>query len=476
MNVDPYRRPPIAPTVALLDLDLWRRQHAVLDEHGAMHRLERLPEHTRVWCSYDTARALVTAGDGEALCWRGEETRWRHRTFEEGWRRRPSDVHVLKLPLPADDPQAVLRGLAGWRDWLVSHGAAPVGTSGSSAWSLLRAKLDRTLFCTVGDPPPLRETLGGRQELGPHGVGEFRGRIVNVDLRAAYALELGRTPYGGRWYRRGDLPGSRSLEAWAHEHRPVFVRAKVRVPADMCPGPLPRRPRSRQDVPELGDMALLAKLLLENNRASYPSGVRMQGVWCFQELQQAERAGATVERILDAWVHVGGLSVFEPWWQAIVEGRALPGWAGVLAKVTGNALWGRFCMDARSAGERTIKSGGVSRVLPRGGGSRPAHDLAETVSGRTRARLYELMLLAGDRLLSAHTDGAWCLDPGRRLTGELPEGWRAKQRADRLDLWDPQVLRYWRGGEATTVFSGQPASMADRAFEELWERREEMAA
>lgn len=475
MIIAPYKRSPIPPTVALLDRELWEQRRLVVDEHGATFEIDRLPEHSRVWCSWDTAHRLVSDGDGEALCWRREEIRWRHRSFEDGWRRRPSDVHVLKLPLPDDDPQAVLKGLAGWRDWLASHGAAPVGTTGSSAWSLLRAKLDETLFCSVGDPPPLRQTLGGRQELGPAGEGEFRGRIVNVDLRAAYAHELGGVPYGGRWYRRGDLPASRTLEQWAVDGRPVFVRARVRIPADLIPGPLPRRPKGPPPA-EVGSMSLLFKHLEESVR--YPSGVRMQGVWAWQELRQAEQAGAKIERILEAWVHLGGTRVFEPWWQAIVEGRALPGWAGVLAKVTGNALWGRFCMDSRTPGERTIRAGAKKgqpaehRPLSRSGGQPPAHDLAETVSARTRARLYELMLLAGDRLLSAHTDGAWTF----RLREDLPEGWRVKQKADRLDLWDPQVLRYWRGDVSETVFSGQPSQLADAAFEELWGRREEMAA
>src|ERR1035437_796752 len=88
----------------------------------------------------------------------------------------------------------------------------------------------------------------------------------------------------------------------------------------------------------------------------------------------------------------------------------MPGLAGLLAKVTGNALWGRFCMDPRSQGRRSIRSrnGKIgSRELPLRGGLPPAHDLAELVSGRVRAELYRLMVAAGDDLLSAHTDAAW---------------------------------------------------------------------
>ena len=52
-------------------------------------------------------------------------------------------------------------------------------------------------------------------------------------------------------------------------------------------------------------------------------------------------------------------------------------------------------------------------------------------------------------------------------------GWRRDQQASRLDLLDPQVLRYWpRGaGPHQTVISGTAPAAADAAFDRAWERR-----
>ena len=50
-------------------------------------------------------------------------------------------------------------------------------------------------------------------------------------------------------------------------------------------------------------------------------------------------------RVLRAWVHAGADQPFLPWHEAIMEGRAVPGFGGLLAKATGNSLWGQFCID-----------------------------------------------------------------------------------------------------------------------------------
>lgn len=460
--IEPYKRPPPVPMMGLMLPD-----GTIFDELGRTVDLDAFPtrEETgvtlRVFCSYDTARKLILEGKGEALCWNREEIRWRHRKFEEGWKNRPSDVSVIKTPFPEDSGKAI-RALGHWRDWLASYRAVPIGTTGSAAWSLLRATLRRPLWLAVGEPPPLKQTLGGRQELGPAGAGSFRGSIEQLDIPAAYAWELGHLPYGGRWFKASTFPaGKRSPEWWARESRPCFCRAIVRLPDGLTSGPLPRRPRSRRD----GLRALVAG-------ASYPTRGKLQGVWTYQELLAAEQAGAKIVRVLETWGHISGDSLpFVPWWNAIHKGRQMPGLAGQLAKMTGNALWGRFCMDNRY-GERSISSHKPGerhmrvRTLNFVGGFRPDHALAETVSGRIRAALYLFMLTAGDRLLSAHTDGAWTF----ALEGNSPEGWRRKMRATRLDLLDPQHLRYWtKTGEPVAVFSGMPASMANESFAKAWE-------
>lgn len=455
--IAPYKWTPVPPRVALLTL-----AGELVGEHGETLSFDDWPDGVRCWCDYDTARALLLDGRGEALCWNGEEITWRHRRFENDWKRRPSDVHVIRLPF-YENAELTVRALVAWRDWLAAYGAAPVSTTGSAAWSLLRARLAKPLWTSMGDRPPLRQTLGGRQELGPVGAGDYRGRLAQLDLPAAYARELGHLRYGGHWFRTSTLP-KHGPEWWAAEGRPVFVRACVAVPRDLAYGPLPRRPRR----PRHG----LAAAMLG---ADYPVGKRLQGVWCWQELAEAERHGVRVIRVLEAWVHLaGGAQPFLPWWEAVEAGRSMPGLAGLVAKTTGNALWGRFAMDARAFGVRSIRSKARGRMVARPvrsrGGLPGSHDLAETVSGRVRARLYAAMMVAGDELLSAHTDGVWVRDAA--LAGELP-GWRLKQQARRLQLLDPQVLRYWpqRRRDPRVVFAGVPALLADEAFEKAWQRK-----
>ncbi len=453
--IEPYKRHPEPPLVALLTPD-----GDVLGERGDTLNLERLPDGYRVWCDYETARSLVSAGRGEALCWNGEEIRWRHERFEDEWKRRPTDVHVLRLPFPESHEQT-LGALARWRDWLAGYGAAPIGTTGSAAWSLLRARLERPLGLSFGSPPPLLQTLGGRQELGPAGQGRFEGALTQLDLPAAYASELGGLRYGGRWHEASGLP-THAPDWWARENRCVFVRAIVNVP-DLQYGPLPRRPRRRVygfEATMLG--------------AYYPAPTRIQGVWTWQELESAEAAGCRIMAVLETWVHLAGeRTPFAPWWAAIVEGRRMRGLAGLLAKTTGNALWGQFCMDSRFNGTRSIRSKVGKRTSQRrlkaNGGRPPAHDLAETVSGRVRARLVTAMLAAGDDLLSAHTDGIWCR-ADRELLSALP-AWRRKEDVRRLDLIGPQQMRiYPLRGSARVVYAGATPSEADRLFDETWAR------
>lgn len=460
--IAPYKRTPEPPTVALLT-----PQGEAISEHGEQLDLDAFPADTRIWCDYDTVRSLLQEGKGEALCWNREEISWRHRRLDlpsVGWKRRPSDVHVVRLPF-YESHELTLRALVAWRDWLASYGASPTSTTGSAAWSLLRARLERPLWTSTGDAPPLRQTMGGRQELGSGGQGLYTGSLAQLDLPAAYASELGNLQYGGHWFRASELAkqGARhDAETWASTGRPVFVRAFVRVPSDLRFGPLPRRSRTRlygAGAAQVGQ--------------EYPLGTRLQGVWAWQELAAAASEGLHIVRIAETWVHLsGGQQPFLPWWAAIQDGRSMPGLAGQLAKMTGNALWGRFAMDARANGLRTIRSGAKSgrmaqRTLPFRGGRPPAHDLAETVSGRIRAKLYAAMMLAGEDLLSAHTDGIWVRSrPG--LAADLPE-WRRKQVATRLELLDPQVLRYHpRHGRAQTVFSGVPALQAEEAFDRAW--------
>lgn len=464
MIVEPYRRTPAAPTVALLLPD--GRVHDELGrDYPAAHLQQRYAaEGVRCWCDYDTVRRLVADGHGEALCWNGEEIRWRPKAWDTaGWHVRPSDVAVIKLTFP--QLGRALWGLGRWRDWLARWEAAPAGgTMGSAAWSLLRATLDRTLFTGSGDPPPLLQTMGGRTLIGPSGQGVYRGRLNHLDMEAAYASTLAGVCYGGRWHRQSDLPARRTPEQWTGEGRPLFARCTVRVPSNVTPGPLIRRPRRKMTPMELYVDQLM------NDR--FPSGTRLTGLWTWQEIQAAVDAGCRLVKVDDLWVHLGGWYPFARWWRAVQEGRQLAGLAGTLAKMTGNALWGRFCMTP-GVGVKTIRSRKGRRTVERPaattGGLRPSHDLAETVSGQVRAQLFQAVRLAGDRLVSAHTDGLWAdgVEPA-----ELGDGWRLKGHARRLDLIDPQCLRYWpypsHELEPFHVMAGYAPAEQEQAFNRLW--------
>jgi hypothetical protein len=400
---------------------------------------------------------MVLEGRGEALCWNGEEIRWRLQAGgEQGWLPRRSDACVLRLPLEQLDSWLVLGSLRRWRDWLWSHGAIASGTMGSCSWSLLRASLERVLFTpAAGSGPPLDFTLGGRQALGALGAGRFEGRLEHLDLEGAYARTLGGLEYGGRWLDSSQL-ARRDPARLAASGRPVFVRARVRIP-ELEYGPLPDRPRSSSHP-----------FLRLGLGPEYPVGVTMQRLWTWPELEAAELAGCRIVRLVDVWAHfAGGRRPFASWLEAVERGRRMRGLAGTLAKMTGNALWGRFAMRS-SAGVRTIRARHgrltASRPAPLPGGALAAHDLAETVSGRVRAELYRAMLTLGAAVLCVHTDGLW-----RAAGGEL-EGWRVKVRAERLDLLGPQALRYTLpDGSSEVVLAGTPSLYAPARFEELWQ-------
>ncbi len=448
MIVEPYKTHPAPPRIGVL-VD----HTSYLDETHAARPLASLEPGERVYASQDVALELVRAGHGHAFCWNANPIRLELPD---------ATVRVIGLPFPPDAVDAV-DGLATWRDWLAAEGAAPQGSLGGSAFSLLRAKLEQTLWTTVpaAQAPPIPYTIGGRQELGPQGAPvQLDGQLRHYDMRAAYASTLGTLAYGGHWRRvkpheRFDLVTRAGL--------PVFARARVTLPAGLELGPLIRRPRAHPAPIEQ----------VFGGVASYPTSGTLQGVWTWQELAAALDHGARI-KILDAWVHAsGGRLPFLPWWNTIEQGRELPGFASLLAKATGNALWGQFCITRgqRSTvsylnGRRTVRN------LPRPrGGRRPAHDLSELLTGQVRARLYRFMAAAGPQLVTAHTDGGW-------TAGDFtyPE-WRSKDTATRIRVLDPQLLAYTRPtGQEVYCVAGWPAALADDLFEQAWQRRGARAA
>lgn len=456
MRVDPYKMRPVPPRVAVLT-----SAYAALVEGLGELGLDELPPDVRVFSSGELVSELLADELGEALTWNGEPIRWRPRRMPGPWKNSTSDVRVFWLPFPA--PHVALREFGLWRDWLGAHGAAPLGSLGSSGYSLLRATLRASLWTSVGDRPPVRFTLGGRQELGGRGCGSFSGLLEHWDLPAAYAETLGSLRYGG-WWRRVDPRFPFEL---AHERGMlVFVRARVKVP-EMRLGPLPRRPREQPHVWE----SVLFPI-------EYPVGRRLQGCWTWDELAGAIAVGARIEKVFDVWIHVAPEDElpFAPWWAAVQGGRAMSGFAGMLAKASGNALWGQFAI--RPDGRRDVvywrrRGGRMTKEVrqQRVHGTRPgAPDLAELITGKVRARLFAMMHATGDRFISAHTDGVWTRELDFR-----PEGWRLDERASRLDVLGPQTIRYWPIGqqEPSYIVSGVPERLAAEAFARAWASAEQ---
>ncbi len=447
-----------------------------MDEDGARLDEAEVEPGTRVFGQWDVVHALAGSHVGEALCWNNEEVRWRLEAHPEEpeWKRRPSDVYVLRLPLTETlTPAVLLRALVAWRDWLAGYSAAPTGTTGSSAMSLLRSRLDRIVVTGQGERPPLLQTRGGRLQLGPAGRGRFEGRLVLLDLPAAYATLIGEAEYGGVWRRLEPGP---KLDWWLEQQAPLFLSAVVGVPAalrDEGPyGPLYRSFRHRVSYAE--QEVYRSSSYADGSSFLYPLGRRLAGVWTREEILGAVEAGCTV-RLRGGWVQRAEGRPFAAWWGAVQEGRdELDGLGSVLAKMTGNALWGRFCLDPKLAGRRTIRHAGRSRELRTNPSAFPAHDLAEYVSGSTRARLYSLTRWAGPRLLSANTDGAWVRDDGT----PPPEGWRVKATAHRLDLLEPACLRYWpeRSRWPRHVVAGVPFARQAEIFEQRWHEHEVAAS
>lgn len=449
----------------------------VLHEDGRLMLVEgALAEGVQVWAPSELLRQLTREGFGSAVLWRYVAIGWNPWRDASDW-----PVRGLALEAPADPAEAI-DGLARWRDWLESYGAAPAGSLGGSGLSLVKATLERELFTTFGEVPPIRFTIGGRQEHARPAPMQYSGPMVHSDIQAAYANTLGTVLYGGRWARHEWRP----LWQARFEKNPgtlMYVRAIVDVPdlEDVFPqlppghrGPLLDRPRSQPS-----EVTTLFWAIVDR----FPAGRRIQGTWTWPELEAAEAAGCRVRRVLDVWINETAEQPFLPWLDAIHVGRGLPGWAGRLAKATGNATWGQFAI---AKGRRQVVAKGRDERLPLRGGnpSQRAFDLAESIAGSVRANLYRGMLYAGPHLIAAHTDGLWSHGPGVL-------GWRVTGYADELRLFDAQHLAYRTTAVARELEAAAAGDSADATpwqytvagqlepevwFEEAWQRAQGAAA
>lgn len=437
--------------------------HARDLDDGTVWPLDRLPKTLRAYVSWDDADRYARAGTGELVCWGDEPIRYRHTRHGDSHRRR-SDAVIVKLPV--DTRPALERGLVEWADWLVGHGVNPGWSLGGTSMNLLRHTLDAPLVTTNGELSAPRWTLGGRQQCWVEPGTVVRG-AVQLDLPAAYTHVVGQLRYGGVW-RALDGPEAApaKLERYHAAGYPVLVRARVGLP-DLDVGPLAKRPQRRPDsrIEEIAPTV------------PYPVSGRLAGTWTYGELRQALAAGAVV-RAVCAWVHVGADRPFERWHEAVMDGReSLDGFGALLAKATGNALWGQFVIDDHKRLRVQRWNGGYSSLPVQGsrGHQKRAWDVGELVCGAVRAKLYRALALTSGSLVCAHTDGLWVRDSyaaESARAGLEEEGWRVKSEASELHVLDQQKYRYRlrRARTFQVVCAGVPSHRAADTFGELWGR------
>ena len=460
MFVEPFKNPPRVPRIALVN-----DEGEFIDENGDTFNLNeeykfRLGEVV-VFILWDTAMSLVRNEKGEILRWNTKDIRWRAIRYpdENIWKPRPFDAGIIQFPLGFDYRfEKIMKQLIEYRDWLVSEGAKPHCSSGTTSLSLLRAKLDGKLITGLGSCPPIKYTRGGRTLMGLEGKGQFEGKIIHWDLPAAYASTMGNIFYNGSWEVR---PFNSAVKAY-NRGAPVFCQATVEIPG-LHFGPLPETIR-RGNNPLEGAML---------NAFGYAKDGTVNGVWTLDELIAAEEVGCKITPEI-SWAMLSARQPFLPWWNAIQRGRELSGEISrSLAKRAGNALWGMFCTDPDSRVKKVIvhcEKGKTKtrRIEFRRNAQKPGHDLAEAISGSVRAKLYQHVVIADKHLICGHTDGIWV-----KGNYDAPEGWKVKQMARRIDVLDPQTFRYFHGRQQVgIVMAGIPPKLAEEKFEQRWVKYE----
>lgn len=448
----------VKPAVA----DLYVKPGLLLSENrvavagGDVRPLERLPRDVRVFAPWDLVDRLARSGVGELVCWGEDPIRWRQGKNGDS-HRRTNDVVIVKLDGPRT-PDGWLQGLEAWARWLWRHETSVGWSLGGTSMRLLRATIDEPLLTTNGALPEPRWTLGGRQQAWVEPGTTVEG-AVELDMSGAYTRVIGSLSYGGAW-RHVDRPAVAFCEQVARHGLSLLVRAKVKLPAGLRVGPLPKRPRK---APDRRVEQLAATV-------PYPVSGSFQGLWSWWELAQAVQAGADV-RPIEAFVHSvhGGKKPFVRWLQAVDEGRAMPGFAGQLAKSTGNALWGQFVIDDGQQ-LHVMRWNGTAKRFPvwaSKGHQVRAWDLGELVTGKVRADLYDGLLAPADgRMVACHTDGGWVAG-----TLEPADGWRIKKKAAQLDVLDQQHYRATDSrGRTELVMAGVPSYRAQEVFDALWGR------
>jgi hypothetical protein len=374
----------------------------------------------------------------------------------------PDGVAVRLLhDTPADDDDAAA-GLFAWVDWLHSEGVGVPSSMGSTGVKLLKATMhpDHRLTAWRRDVPdfiPLGGRIGGNLPMGP-----WAGDATLIDLPGAYATELGNLTWEGAWSCHGS---SSNASPASSGDVPAILSATVTVPGYLHLGPLPRRPTSQPDT--------FDRIFADPDQVTYPTGATLTGLWTAQEVDLAREVGCEVD-VSATWSMPRNADArpFAPWLAAITRGRTLPGFAGSLAKRTGNATVGALCQRSEGTLYEMAWNGRKLTETPlRSGGAPRHHMLFETVTGRVRARLGHLLAYLGPDALLWHTDGAWCRSEPLTWPGPAAAavGWRRDAHATAIDHLSPFCYAYTDGGITTEyVMPGVPEHKAGVEFDRSW--------
>jgi hypothetical protein len=309
-----------------------------------------------------------------------------------------------------------MEDLLGALHFLRGYGVAP-GTISGMAWSLFRQSLSGPVSLGF-DPTIGRSALyGGRQEITQ--PRQFQ-HMVSADIRCAYPFSMAQKPYALTL---------RSVSTETHLDPEVagIARATVIIPSDMRFNPLPIR---------LGPQMI-----------QFQSGM-IKGTWPWVELAAAQATGAEV-KVTECWAPRTSADLFASWYPIVMEGRQLPGGAGMILKAVANSLWGQFGMVAVDKAQmRWADEGGeVSYVVEVPGRTMPhewgAHIAAETTA-RVRSKTYLALDASPSRPVHCDTDGFIQRKsaPLPSPAGDQPGQWRVKETMRTVDVRAPQLYRY----------------------------------
>ena len=347
--------------------------------------------------------------------WKGRETRMVH--HETG-----VSVSSLRGTLenstnPFDELQKVL-------GWLSTYGVA-AGSIPAMAWALFRSSLPQDY--TIGFDPEISQQafFGGRQEAPRPQVFTH---MASYDIRAAYPVAQASKPYALS-LRQVHVKSILDPDAAG------LAECSINVPDEMPFAPVPVR--------------------IAPGMISFQHGL-VKGIWPWVEVSAAMALGCEV-KINRLWAPRRTADLFGAWWPMVLEGRQLPGPAGVLAKSIANSCWGQFGMTGKDRAVRTWsdESGDAFYDTPEPQRGMP-HEWTAIIGAETTARVRVRMLLEG---LYGNCQPVYCDTDGIIVpegspmpddSGTLAGQWSVKATMPTVDIRGPQFYR-WTCGAACGV-------------------------